>query len=249
MAMERKKLEGKIAIITGGAQDIGKVTAEKFINEGAKVIIGDINRSKCKEIVSYFEERNLEVYGEVVDVTSYSSVERMARRVNEKFGHIDILINNAGISKAAGKTELTPIEWKKVIDLNLTGVLNCTKAFSSYMVKSKFGRIINTSSLAGIYGDIGQANYSATKSGVVGLTKVWARELSRYGITVNAIAPGFISNEVSISDNFTKSIEEKIPVGRLGSPEDLANAYLFLASNEACYISGSVLTVDGGYSS
>jgi 3-oxoacyl-[acyl-carrier protein] reductase len=247
--MIEKKLLNKITIITGGAQGIGKTTVEKFCSEGAKVIIWDINEEKGIESVSRFREQNYEVDFYKVDTTKFALVEIAAQKVFDRFGKIDVLINNAGITRDATLLKMTIEQWQQVIDVNLTGVFNCTKAVAPFMVHNKYGRIINTSSLAGIYGNFGQTNFAATKSGVVGITKVWARELSRQGITVNAVAPGFIETDTlkTIPEKVIKSIKDKIPVGRLGLPSDIANAYLFLASEDASYISGTVLSVDGGY--
>jgi 3-oxoacyl-[acyl-carrier protein] reductase len=244
-----KKLLNKVAIITGGAQGIGRTAVQKFAEEGAKVIVWDINEEKGVELVREFKEMGMDVEFHTIDTTGFSSIEEEAKKVFAKYNHIDILINNAGITRDATLLDMTIEQWQQVIDINLTGVFNCTKAVAPFMVQKKFGRIINTSSLVGIYGSFGQANYAATKSGVVGITKVWARELSKHGITVNAVVPGFIETEnlKTIPEKVIKSIREKIPVGRLGKPEDIANAYLFLASDEASYISGSVLNVDGGY--
>ncbi|MBX9850384.1 MAG: 3-oxoacyl-ACP reductase FabG [Cytophagaceae bacterium] len=244
-----KKLEGKVTIITGGAQGIGRTTVEMFTNEGAKVVIWDINEDKGREAIEEFKSIGLDVEFSCVDTTKFPYVDEAARNLYQRYKKIDILINNAGITRDATLLNMTLDQWQQVIDVNLTGVFNCTKAVAPFMLENKYGRIINTSSLVGIYGNFGQTNYAATKSGVVGITKVWARELSKHGITVNAVAPGFIETETlkTIPDKVIKSIQEKIPVGRLGKPEDIANAYLFLASDEAAYISGSVLSVDGGY--
>ncbi|HEX8549640.1 MAG TPA: SDR family NAD(P)-dependent oxidoreductase [Cytophagaceae bacterium] len=244
-------MNGKIAIITGAAMGIGKVAAMHFLERGAKVIIWDIDEKEGLATYHEFKEDNYDVEFAVVDTTSYRDVERETRNVFAQYGQIDILINNAGITKAAGIAEISIEQWKETIDINLTGIFNCTKAIAPIMVKQLFGRIINTSSMAGLYGETGQANYSATRSGMVGITKVWARELSRYGITVNAVVPGFIETEEirDIPENIIHSVKEKIPVGRLGVPDDVANVYLFLASDSTSYISGSVIYVDGGYAS
>lgn len=244
-----EKLLNKVTIITGGAQGIGKTTVEMFASQGAKVVMWDINEDKGRSSVMEFREKGFEIEFTYVDTTRYPSVEDAAKKVFDKYSRIDILINNAGITRDATLLNMTLEQWQQVIDVNLTGVFNCTKAVAPYMVQNKAGRIINTSSLVGIYGNFGQTNYAATKSGVVGITKVWARELSKHNITVNAVAPGFIETDMlkTIPDKIIKSIQEKIPLGRLGKPSDIANAYLFLASEEASYISGSVLSVDGGY--
>jgi 3-oxoacyl-[acyl-carrier protein] reductase len=244
-----KSLQDRITIITGGAQGIGKTAALKFAEEGATVIIWDINTDKGQESQNELTSLGYIISFEKVDTTKLIETEEAAKKVYEKFGKIDILVNNAGITRDAGQLNMTMEQWQQVIDVNLTGVFNCTKAVAPYMVKNSYGRIINTSSLVGMYGNLGQSNYAATKSGVVGITKVWARELSKHGITVNAVIPGFIETESLklVPENVVKSIEEKIPVGRLGKPEDIAAGYLFLASSQASYISGSVLSIDGGY--
>lgn len=245
-----KKLEGKVSIITGGAQGIGKKTVERFASEGASVIIWDIDIAKGNETLKEMKANGMEdVTFMEVDTTRYAQVEEAARNVFASRGQIDILINNAGITRDAASLDVSKEQWQQVIDLNLTGVFNCTKAIAPYMVQKKFGRIINTSSLVGIYSKFGQTNYAATKSGLIGITKVWARELSRHGITVNAVTPGFIEMGTlkNVPDKIIQSIKDKIPVGRLGKPEDICNAYIFLASEESSYISGSVLTIDGGF--
>ncbi|MBO9703015.1 MAG: 3-oxoacyl-ACP reductase FabG [Sporocytophaga sp.] len=245
-----KKLEGKVSIITGGAQGIGKKTVERFSCEGSSVIIWDIDIEKGNETLKEIKANGMEdVTFMEVDTTRFAQVEEAARSVFASRGQIDILINNAGITRDAASLNMSIEQWQQVIDLNLTGVFNCTKAIAPYMVQKQFGRIINTSSLVGIYSNFGQANYAAAKSGLVGITKVWARELSRNGITVNAVAPGFIETESlkNVPEKIVRSIKDKIPVGRLGKPEDVSNAYIFLASEESSYISGSVLTIDGGF--
>jgi len=245
-----KKLKNKVTIITGGAQGIGKATAEVFALNGAKVVIWDINEVKGRQTEEEYSKAGLTISFAEVDTTKFDLVCQAAKKVFEEYGKIDILINNAGIARDASLLKMTLDQWQQVIDVNLTGVFNCTKAIAPFMVGKKNGRIINTSSLIGMYGsDIGQTNFAAAKSGVIGITKVWARELSKQGITVNAVSPGFIETDTlrNTPEEVVKSIRDKIPVGRLGQPADIANAYLFLASDEASYISGAVLNVDGGY--
>jgi 3-oxoacyl-[acyl-carrier protein] reductase len=242
------RLENKIAVITGGAQGIGFETAAKFAGEGAKVVIWDVLETKGNSAVSEFEKNGHTALFIKVDVTDFDSASTAAAKVIERFGQIDILINNAGITRDASILKMTPEQWKQVIDVNLTGVFNCTKAVAPYMVQKRQGRIINTSSVVGLYGNFGQTNYVATKSGIIGMTKVWARELGRKGITVNAVAPGFIATDMvkTVPEAVLKSLEEKTPLGRLGLPSDIANAYLFLSSDDASYVNGAVLSVDGG---
>jgi 3-oxoacyl-[acyl-carrier protein] reductase len=243
-----KRLENKVAVITGGAQGIGKATVEKFLTEGAKVVIWDIDEEKGNNYV-----KDLTVQGFVckfmkVNVARFEEVDECVKEIINEFGQIDILVNNAGILRDAQLVKMTPEQWQQVIDVNLTGVFNCTKAVAPYMVEKLNGKIINATSVVGIYGNFGQTNYVATKSGVIGMTKVWARELGRKGINVNAIAPGFIATEMvaSMPEKVITMMKEKTPLGRLGKPEDIANAYCFLASDEASYINGTVLSVDGG---
>lgn len=245
-----KKLKNRIIIITGGAQGIVRTTAELFALQGAKVVVWDINEDGGKEIEEEYAKAGLNITFSSVDTTKFNLVCDAAKKVIEEYGRIDILINSAGISRDSSQLKMTLDQWQQVIDVNLTGVFNCTKAIAPFMLEKKYGRIINTSVLIGINGsDIGQTNLTAAKSGVVGITKVWARELSKQGITVNAVSPAFIETDTlkNIPEEVVKSIRDKIPVGRLGLPADIANAYLFLASDEASYISGAVLNVDGGY--
>ena len=242
------RLQDKVAIITGGAQGIGYETVVKFAEEGAKVIIWDVLETKGNLAVTELEKAGHSVLFIKVDVTDFESTSASAARVIELFGHIDILINNAGITRDASLLKMTPEQWKQVIDVNLTGVFNCTKSVSRFMLEKRQGRIVNTSSVVGLYGNFGQTNYVATKSGIIGMTKVWARELGRKGITVNAVAPGFIATDMvkTVPEAVLKTLEEKTPLGRLGLPSDIANAYLFLCSDEASYVNGAVLSVDGG---
>ena len=243
-----KRLENKIAVITGGAQGIGKATAKRFAEEGATVIIWDVNEEKANSTISELKSLSNNIEFQKVDVTSLDSVTKAASEITEKYKKIDILINNAGITRDASLLKMTPEQWKHVVDVNLTGVFNCTKAVAPVMVENKSGKIVNTSSVVGLYGNFGQTNYVATKSGIIGMTKVWARELGRKGINVNAVAPGFIATEMvkTVPEKVIEMLKEKTPLGKLGDPEDIANAYLFLVSDEAKYITGTVLSVDGG---
>jgi 3-oxoacyl-[acyl-carrier protein] reductase len=239
-----KRLENRIAIITGGAQGIGKATAIKFASEGASVIIWDVDQTKGEELVNQGIAKKFQK----VNVADFDEVQNAVKEIIEEFGKIDVLVNNAGILRDATLAKMTPEQWQQVIDVNLTGVFNCTKSVSPYMVEKQYGKIINATSVVGIYGNFGQTNYVATKSGVIGMTKVWARELGRKGINVNAIAPGFIATEMvaSMPEKVITMMKEKTPLGRLGTPEDIANAYLFLANEESSYVNGTVLSVDGG---
>lgn len=243
-----KRLENKIAVVTGGAQGIGKATVEKFLNEGAVVIIWDLDELKANQFIELRLKDGFKVDFFKVNVANFSEVENAAKLVIEKYGRIDILINNAGIVRDSTLLKMTSEQWQQVIDVNLTGVFNCTKAISPFMVEKQYGKIINATSVVGIYGNFGQTNYVATKAGVIGMTKVWARELGRKGINVNAVAPGFIATEMvaTMPEKVVNMMKEKTPLARLGKPEDIANAYCFLASEEASFINGAVLSVDGG---
>jgi 3-oxoacyl-[acyl-carrier protein] reductase len=234
------KLDNRVAVITGGARGIGRAAADRFVLEGATVVIWDINVDDAQNDTFEYQQ---------VDITDYSAVEKTAEDLIAKHGRIDILINNAGITRDATLAKMTPEQWQQVIDVNLTGVFNCTRALAPRMAEARYGRIINTSSVVGLYGNFGQTNYVATKSGVIGMTKVWAREFGRKGITVNAVAPGFIATEMikSVPEKVINMVIDKTPVQRLGTPEDIANAYLFLAGDEASFVNGTVLSVDGGF--
>lgn len=238
-----KRLEDKVAIITGGASGIGAATAIKFTQEGAKVVIWDIDESKGNELAQKLNALFIKV-----NTADYSEIEAAAKKVNDLYGHIDILINNAGITRDSTLKKMTVEQWQQVIDVNLTGVFYCTKIISEYMLANGWGRIVNASSVVGIYGNFGQTNYVATKSALIGMTKTWARELGRKGITVNAVAPGFIATEMvaAMPENVIEGMKAKVPIGRLGNPEEIANVYAFLSSEEASYINGHTLSVDGG---
>lgn len=238
-----KRLENRIAIITGGASGIGAATSRKFVLEGAKVIIWDLDQEKGNALAN-------EIGGDFlkVNTANYSEIEAAAKAVNDKYNRIDILINNAGITRDSTLKKMTPEQWQQVIDVNLTGVFYCTKIISEYMLANNYGRIINASSVVGIYGNFGQTNYVATKAGLIGMTKTLARELGRKGITVNSVAPGFIATEMvsAMPENVIETMKAKVPIGRLGEPGEIANVYCFLASDEAAYINGHTLSVDGG---
>lgn len=242
------KLENKIAIVTGGAKGIGKATVIKFVKEGAIVDLWDLDEKSGNELVKELEQIGYKTSFQKVDVSKIDQVENAVKNVIDQYSKVDVLVNNAGITMDASLKKMTPDQWQKVIDVNLTGVFNCTKIVSQFMLEKQSGVILNATSVVGIYGNFGQTNYVATKSGVIGMTKVWARELGRKGITVNAVAPGFIETEMvaAMPESVLAGMREKTPVGRLGKPEDIANAYAFLASSEASFINGAILSVDGG---
>lgn len=241
-----ERLKNKVAIITGGARGIGKATVEKFLDEGATVICWDIDDKAAVELLKGNKGRPL--HFQKVDTVDRQSIADAISELMATHKRIDVLINNAGITRDATLKKMTPEQWQLVLDVNLTGVFNCTQAVAEHMVLAGSGKIVNAASIVGLYGNFGQSNYVATKSGVIGMSKVWARELGRKGICVNAVAPGFIATEMvgTIPEKVIKNLEERTPLGRMGSPEDIANAYLFLASDESNFVNGTVLSVDGG---
>tara|TARA_R110000868_G_scaffold294083_3_gene554607 strand:- start:248 stop:982 length:735 start_codon:yes stop_codon:yes gene_type:complete len=239
-----KRLDNKVAIITGGASGIGKAASVKFVAEGAKVVIWDMNEEQGKAT-----EAELGGMAKFYKVNTANSAEvnKAAEEAIATFGKIDILINNAGITRDATLLKMTDEQWDQVISVNLKGVFNCTRALAAHFKENAYGRIVNTSSVVALYGNFGQTNYVATKAGVIGMTKTWAKEFGKYGITVNAVAPGFIATDMvkSMPEKVLDMMKGKAPLNRLGQPEDIANAYAFLASDEASFISGTCLSVDG----
>ena len=242
------RLSGKVALVTGGASGIGKATAIRFAEEGAAIALWDLNEVRGAETAAQIADMGTKVQFYKVNTMFLAEVSAAAAQVATDFGQIDILINNAGITRDATLLKMTEEQFDAVIDVNLKGVFNCTKAVAPYMVERSYGRIVSAASVVALYGNFGQTNYVATKSGVIGMTKVWARELGKKGITANAIAPGFIATEMveTIPEKVMADIIGKTPVGRFGKPEDIANAYLFLSSDEASFINGVTLSVDGG---
>lgn len=246
------RLKDKVAVITGSAMGIGKATALRFAEEGAKVVVADVNLEYSQivadEINSKYPDNGQKALAVKVDVTDIKNVQAMVEETMKTFSRIDILINNAGITKDAQLLKMTEDMFDQVIDVNLKGVYNCTQVVSKIMVEQKSGVILSTSSVVAPYGNFGQTNYVASKAGVIGMTKVWAKELGRKGIRVNAIAPGFIKTRLTeqIPEKVIEKIVAKIPLGDLGNTKDIANAFLWLASDESSYVNGHVLHVDGG---
>ncbi len=241
------RLTDKVCIITGAARGIGKVTALKFAGNGAKVVICDLDNEKVQNTVRELSEFGT-VTGFNVDVTKPDEIKIMVDEVLKVFGRIDVLINNAGITADAQLVKMTGEQFDRVIEINLKGTFNFTKEVVPSMIKAGKGKIINTSSVVGLSGNFGQTNYAASKSGVIGMTKTWARELGRKNINVNAVAPGFILTEMTMKmpENVLNMMKDKTPLNRLGTPEDVANAFVFLASGESDFIHGAVISVDGG---
>ena len=244
------RLENKVAIITGGARGIGRAAAEIFTREGATVIIWDM-LDEGEDTAQTLRDQGRQATFMRVGVTDVPAVEEAVRTVLEQHGKIDILVNNAGITRDRTLLKMSHMEWQQVIDVNLTGVFNCTKAVVPHMVERGYGRIICTSSVVGIHGNFGQTNYAATKAGVVAMCRTWAKELGPKGITANAVAPGFIRTDMTdaMPEEARQATIALIPVKRMGEPADIANAYLYLASDEASFVNGQVLGVNGGQAS
>ena len=247
LTLHMKRAQDKVVVVTGGASGIGRVSALRFAAEGATVVIWDIDAAKAEATRAEIAAHGGQVVAAVVNTTQPEQVVVAAQAVRDQFGRIDVLINNAGITRDATLRKMTLAQWQQVLDVNLTGVFICTQAVAPFMEAQGSGRIINTSSVVGLYGNFGQANYAATKAGLIGLTKALARELGKYNITVNAVAPGFIATDMidSIPEKVIDMLRSRTPLRRLGTHEDIASAYLFLASDEAGFISGAVLSVDG----
>jgi 3-oxoacyl-[acyl-carrier protein] reductase len=239
------RLSDKVALITGGARGIGRATAELFIKEGATVAIVDVDEA---EVASAAAELGGSTLGLAMDVTSQASVQAGVDAIVARFGRIDILVNNAGIIRDASLAKMKESDFDAVVSVNLKGVYNTGQIVAQHMVRAGKGVILNASSVVALYGNFGQTNYVATKAAVIGMTKTWARELGRKGVRVNAVAPGFIRTRMTegIPENVMEQLGAKVPLGRMGEPIEIAHAYLFLASDDASYINGHVLSVDGG---
>lgn len=243
-------LTGRVCLVTGGSRGIGRSICIKLAQLGAKVILNyKSNEELAKKVVAEIESFNGEAIAFRADVSDYEQASRMVEEIFQRFGRIDILVNNAGITRDGLVLRMSEKDWDDVINTNLKGMFNTTKNAVRYMVKQRWGRIINISSVVALYGNAGQANYAAAKAGVMGFTKSLAKELGSRGITVNAVAPGFIRTDMTadlIKKNQENSIVDKIPLRRLGEPEDVANLVAFLASDEANYITGQIIAIDGG---
>jgi len=251
------RLRDRVAVITGGANGIGRATVERFKQEGARIAVWDVVEPAAGSSEDEQKHPEKQMLFQKVDVTDPNVVESAVSDIVKEWGRIDILVNNAGILRDAQlaaykggelKTRMSIEDFDNVIRVNLRGVFICTRAVTPTMIRQHYGRIISTSSVVGIYGNFGQTNYVAAKAGVIGMTRVWARELGRHNITVNAVAPGFIQTEMirNLPEKILESMLAKTPMRRMGKPEDVANAFLFLAEQDASFITGAVLSVDGG---
>lgn len=242
-------LKGKTAIVTGAARGIGKAIALKLALQGANIIVNYRNsKVEAENVIKEIEALGGKAVSVQADVSKFEDAERLIAFAVEKFGSLDILVNNAGITKDTLILRMKEEDFDKVIDVNLKGAFNCIKHASSVMLKQKHGKIVNISSVIGLIGNAGQVNYAAAKAGIIGMTKAVAKELASRGITVNAIAPGFIESDMTdvLSDKVKESILSSVPLRRLGTGEDVANLTAFLVSEQAAYITGQVINVDGG---
>lgn len=241
------QFDGKTAIITGSSRGLGKAIAVKLGKSGANIVLTGTSESVLKT-ASELEAMGIRVTAAVGDVRNAEDVKAMIAKAVDTFGGVDILVNNAGVTKDKPMAMMSEDDWDTVLDINLKGCFLCTKAAAKLMIKKKYGRIINVSSVAGAYGNPGQANYSASKGGMLGLTKTTAKELAPRGITCNAVTPGLIESDMTeiLPDDLKQKYLEKIALGRLGTPEDVANVVAFLASDEAGYVTGQVIDIDGG---
>jgi len=242
------KLKDKVAIITGAASGIGLATAKVFAAEGARVVLADIDADRTETARAAVAQVGGETLGLRVDVTDRASVDAMVAATLARFGRIDCLVNNAGITKDARLVKMTEQQFDNVISVNLKGVFQCSQAVVPTMLEQESGVILIASSVVGLYGNFGQTNYAATKAGVIGFAKTWGRELGPKGIRTVAVCPGFVATPIldTIPPAVMQKMVEKVPMGRLGRPEEIARVYAFLASDEASYINGTTIEVSGG---
>lgn len=242
------KLQGKVALVTGGARGIGREIALFFAKNGADIAICDVNEQALSDVLREIESLGRKGFTGVVDVTKVDQVDSYTQKTLDKFGRIDILINNAGITRDGLLVRMSEADWDLVLAVNLKGAFNFIKAVSRIMMKQRDGRIVNMASIIGIMGNAGQANYAASKGGLIALTKTVAKELASRNVRANAIAPGFIQTDMTakLSDEVKSEMLKFVPLGKFGTVQDVANLALFLASDDSSYITGQVVQVDGG---
>ena len=242
------RLKDKVAIVTGAANGIGRAVAETFAREGARVVLADLKEEDVERAAAAIREKGGEAHGFACNVADRGQVERLMAETVKRCGRIDIVVNNAGITDDAQLVKMTEEQWDRVIAVNLKGVFLVGQAAARIMKEQGSGVILNASSVVGLYGNFGQTNYAAAKWGINGMTKTWAKELGKYGIRVNAVAPGMIATAMTekMPGRILEMMKQKAVLGRLGTPQEVANAYLFLASDEAGFITGAILSVDGG---
>ena len=242
------RLKDKVAIITGGACGIGKEIAIMLAKQGANCVLCDVNEQALSDSAKDLEALGVQVLPLTLDVSNLQQCEKMVNKVIDKFEKIDILINNAGITRDGLLMRMSENDWDAVISVNLKGTFNCTKSVVKRMIKQRYGRIVNIASIIGLMGNAGQANYAASKAGIIGLTKSVAREVASRNVTVNAIAPGFIDTKMTqvLTDEVKTAMLKQIPMARLGLPEDVAKLVLFLSGDDSSYITGQVVSINGG---
>jgi len=242
------RLKDKVALVTGGARGIGQAIALTFAREGADIVVADVNLEIAQKTGLEIEALGRKALALEMDVTNYEKVEEGINKILDKMGKVDILVNNAGITKDNLLLRMSQADWDAVINVNLKGTFNCIKAVTRPMIKQRSGRIISIASIIGLMGNPGQANYAASKAGIIALTKTVAKELASRNVNANAVAPGFIQTEMTakLPEDIKKKMLEAIPLAKLGTPQDVANTCLFLASDESSYITGQVITIDGG---
>ena len=242
------RLDGKVSLITGSARGIGRAIALAFAKEGAHIVVADVNLAEAEKTAKDIEALGGKTLALAMDVTDFTKTEEALNKILDKFGKVDILVNNAGITKDNLLLRMSQQDWDAVINVNLKGTFNCIKAVSRPMIKQRYGKIINIASIIGIIGNAGQANYAASKAGIIALTKTAAKELASRNINVNAVAPGFIQTDMTakLPEEIKKKMMEVIPLDKFGTPEDVAAVCLFLASEDSSYVTGQTIVVDGG---
>ena len=242
------RLKDKVALITGGARGIGKAIALAYAKEGADIVVADVNLEEAEKTAKEIELLGRKALALTMDVTDYTKVEEVVNKILDKFAKIDILVNNAGITKDNLLLRMSQLEWDAVLNVNLKGTFNCIRAVSRVMIKQRSGKIVSIASIIGLIGNPGQANYSASKAGIIALTKTAAKELASRNINVNAVAPGFIQTDMTakLSEELKQKMLSNIPLNKLGTADDVAAVCLFLASEDSSYITGQTIVVDGG---